>query len=270
MPRQIANAHTVFNIVNTLLFIGFTSYTARLIYWLVPERAEPEDVIIRPVYLDETLVSTPDLALARVRLELGHMGEIVQKMLSQVPDAFQKNDRQALELITKMDDQVDILQAYILRYLGQIRKQKLTDAQSDELQVLMSSTDYLEHVGDIIETDMMGIGRQKTDQGLQASETMRQMLMGLQTTVCYALKSAVQAVRDNNQQAAQDVVSLKEVVNRQVNEALAHQAGKLVEDEPTRIAIFRMEMDVVESLKRIHSLAKRLARQVLPPELARG
>lgn len=270
VPRQIANAHTVFNLINTLLFLGLTTYSARLVYWLVPVRVEPEEVIIRPRYLDDSLFPTPDLALARVRLELGHMGDIVQKMLSEVPEAFKNNNRPALEAITKVDDRVDILQAHVLRYLGQIRKQKLTDAQSHELQVLMNSTDYLEHIGDIIETDLVGIGLEKADQGLRASETMRQMLVGLFTTVDQALKASIHAVRDNNQRAAQEVVSLKEEVNRQVKEALAHQAGKLAEDEPTRLALFRMEMDTVDNLKRIHTLAKRIARQVLPPELARG
>ena len=269
VPRQIANAHTIFNLVNTFLFIGFTTSIARLVYRLVPHRPEPEDVIIRPVYLDESLIPTPDLALGRVRLELGRMGDIVQKMFAEVPEAFQRNDPQALETITKMDDQVDVLQTHILRYLGHIRKQKLTAEQSHEFQILMNSTDYLEHIGDIIETDIVGIGKQKVAQGLQASETMRAMLIGLFSTVSQALNASVQAIRDNNQQAAQEVVALKEMVNYQINEALAHQAGRLVEDEPTRIALFRMEMDSVDSLKRVHTLAKRIARQVLPVELAR-
>ncbi len=37
VPRQIANAHTVFNVANTLLFLGFTTYFARLVERLVPE-----------------------------------------------------------------------------------------------------------------------------------------------------------------------------------------------------------------------------------------
>ena len=41
VPRQIANANTFFNVINTLLFIGFTGSFARLAEWLVRERAPP-------------------------------------------------------------------------------------------------------------------------------------------------------------------------------------------------------------------------------------
>ena len=40
VPRQIANAHTIFNVANTLLFISFTGALARLVQRMVPERKE--------------------------------------------------------------------------------------------------------------------------------------------------------------------------------------------------------------------------------------
>jgi phosphate:Na+ symporter len=267
VPRQIANAHTVFNIANTLIFIFFTGLLAKLVEWLIPERVEVEKVIISPKYLDESLFETPALALQRVRLELGRLGEIVQDMLAGAPLAFQDGALEPIEDIVRTDDKVDVLQGDILRYLGQIRKLELTEEQSREFQALMNVTDYLEHAGDVLETDLMALARQKLDQDLEASDTMRSMLKGLHETVSHALASAVQAVRDEDQQAAQDVVALKDEIDRRINEALTHQAGKLAEDDPKRLAVFRMEMDVMDSLKRIYTLSKRMARTVLPVEL---
>ena len=48
VPRQIANANTMFNVINTLLFIGFAGWFAKLAERLVPERAKPEGVIVEP------------------------------------------------------------------------------------------------------------------------------------------------------------------------------------------------------------------------------
>ena len=267
VPRQIANAHTVFNIANTLIFIFFTGRLAKLVEWLIPERVEVEKVIIRPKYLDESLFETPALALQRVRLELGRLGEIVQDMLAGAPEALQDGGLEAIEKIVRTDDKVDVLQGDILRYLGQIRKLELTEEQSREFQALMNVTDYLEHAGDVLETDLMALARQKLDQKLEASDAMRSMLKGLHETVSHALASAVQAVRDEDQQAAQDVVALKDEIDRRINEALAHQAGKLAEDDPKRLTVFRMEMDITDALKRIYTLSKRMARTVLPVEL---
>ncbi len=87
-PRQIANAHTVFNIANTLIFIGLTGQFARLVEWLVPDRPVEEEVIIQAKYLDEELLDTPSLALGRVRLEIGHMGDRVREMLQKILPAI--------------------------------------------------------------------------------------------------------------------------------------------------------------------------------------
>jgi hypothetical protein len=58
-------------------------------------------------------------------------------------------------------------------------------------------------------------------------------------------------------------------VDRRRHLALRHQADAIGRDDPeTRLWIFRMEMEVVEQLKRIYGHARRIARTVLPPELA--
>ncbi|BCU07126.1 hypothetical protein [Allochromatium tepidum] len=82
VPRQIANAHTLFNVANTLLFIGLTGPMARLVEWLVPDEPPGEEAfIVRPRYLDEELLNTPSLALDRARLEILHMGDSVREMM---------------------------------------------------------------------------------------------------------------------------------------------------------------------------------------------
>ena len=54
---RIANAHTIFNVANTLIFIWFTGQIARLVEWLVPDRPlEEEGMIIQAKYLDDELL----------------------------------------------------------------------------------------------------------------------------------------------------------------------------------------------------------------------
>ena len=53
-PRQIANAHTVFNVTNTLIFIGFPALLARLVERLVPDGRSPRRRAVRARYLDAT------------------------------------------------------------------------------------------------------------------------------------------------------------------------------------------------------------------------
>jgi phosphate:Na+ symporter len=267
-PRQIANANTLFNLINTVLFLAFAGVFARIATAMVKDRPADERMLIQPKYLDEELVTTPALALERVQMELGHLGEIVKEMLGKIPDAIQSRKIEALEQVAQMDDQVDLLESAIVRYLGKVRQRNLSEAESENFVSLMHATDNLESIGDVIETDFVGIGRQVVEQQIEASETMRVMLRELHEVVSNGLALAVQAVRDGDQKAAQEVVALKGEVDRRVDEALAHQAGKLADNDDSRIVIFRIEMELLDKLKRIHTLSKRIAKGILPGELA--
>jgi phosphate:Na+ symporter len=268
VPRQIANAHTVFNVANTLLFLGFTTQFARLVTWLVPDRPVEERVIITPKYLDRELLTAPSLALQRVRLELGRLGEIVHDMLSRLPDAFMSGRYEPLEEIEQMDDQVDVLEGAILGYLAEIRQRPLNEEESQELYALMSATDNLESIGDIIETDLVALGRKKLELGLEASETIRHSFIELHAALVLVVDSAVRAVRDNDQKAAQEVLTMKDEIHRQVEGVLKYQASALDVTAPEKLSMFRMEMEAVDKLKRIYALAKRITRAILPRDIA--
>ncbi len=137
VPRQIANANTIFNVINTLLFIGFTGWFARLAEWLVPERAPKEGVIIEPEFLEDAALTAPSLAMQQVRLELGRLGEIALSMLRDIVPAMEDQNIKALAEIARRDDQVDILEHEILKYLGKIRQGILSEEESYELQGLL-------------------------------------------------------------------------------------------------------------------------------------
>jgi phosphate:Na+ symporter len=77
VPRQIANAHTIFNIANTLVFIWFDVWFAKLVCKLVREKPVPLPEAAKPLYLDPNFLQTPALAVDRVALEAGHVGDLV-------------------------------------------------------------------------------------------------------------------------------------------------------------------------------------------------
>ncbi len=270
-PRQIANAHTVFNVTNTVVFIGFADYFARLASWLLPDKpAEEEKVIIRPNYLDQELIQTPSLALERVRLETGRLGEITETMLAEIKPAFLDRSRERFEEISKMKDQVEILQGHILNYLGQIRQHSLTDVQSRDFLNLMNAADNFENIGDVIGTNLVRQGHKALDENIGAgSETIRRLLIELHGAVLWAVEAALHSVRDNDQRAAQDVVTMKDEINHLVESALQYQAAYFAVDEPKRLSAFRLEMELSDGLNRIYTLATRIANVFLPEELTR-
>jgi len=265
-PRQIANAHTVFNIANTLIFIGFTGQFARVVEWLVPDKPLEEKLIAKPRFLDDALLETPSLALDRVRLEIGHMGDRAKDMLEQIMPAILSGDQGSLRAVAKIDDEVDILHGHIITYLGHISQGTLTEEQTQDFIHLMAAANDLENIGDVIETDLVHLGYERIEQGVSVSDATRKILDELHHVVSNAVDIARDAVMENDQIAAQEVIAMKGDINRFMESAAMHQARRLVAEEPNRLAAYTLEMDIIEKLKRIYYFSKRMAKAVMPEE----
>jgi len=268
-PRQIANAHTLFNVANTLLFIGLAGQFARLAEWLVPDKPlDEEGLVVQAKYLDDELLATPSLALDRVRLEVLHMGERVQQMMQRIMPAILSGNRETLRDIERMDDDVDFLQAQIIAYLGKISRLSLTERQTAELIKLMEAVNDLENIGDVIETNLVVLGNERIDQGVSISVPTREVLTNFHVAVNRAVNAAIQAVAQKNELAARSVTAMKQEIQQIADSAAAHQAQRLVAEEPNRIPAYTIEIDIIEKLKRIYYFSKRMAKTVEVEESA--
>ena len=268
-PRQIANAHTIFNVANTLLLIGFSTQFARLVQKLVPDRPLDEEQLIRARYLDSELLSTPALALDRVRLEILHLGDQVNEMMRAILPAVLTGGKEALLAVHKMDDRVDALHGQIVTYLGKISQGTLTEGQTDEFLKLMEAVNDLENIGDIIETNLVTLGTERVEHQFTISEATKGVITEFHAAVSKAVAAAVQAVTQKSPEAARIVVEMKEEINQLADSAAMHQAERLVAEEPNRLPAYTVEMDVLQNLKRIYYFAKRMARAAVPTVILR-
>ena len=268
VPRQIANANTFFNVINTMLFIGFAGWFARLAERLVPERKPRAGVIIEPEFLNEAALVAAPIALQQVRLELGRVGDIAVGMLQDIIPAFKERDMQSINDIARRDDEIDILEEEILRYLGNIRKGTLSEQDSLNFQGLMIATDNFESLADVIETDLVSIARKAADLNLKASEETRTLMMEVYDTVLKSVELTVQAIRDNDQHAAESVLLLKNIIRDNSESLLTRKANRLATDDQDYLKLVQLQMSFVDQMRRIYTLTKRIAKVVLPPVLA--
>ncbi|MBL3589353.1 MAG: Na/Pi cotransporter family protein [gamma proteobacterium endosymbiont of Lamellibrachia anaximandri] len=261
-PRQIANAHTIFNIANTLIFIGFIGAFGRLVERLVPDRPLEEERITRPRFLDDELLETPTLALDMARLEIGRAGQQVREMLNQIMPALLDGDRKLLADIGEMDDKVDVLHEHIVSYLGKLSGEILNQKQTETVLNLMSTINNLENLADLIETDLVGLGYKRLEENLQISPETQRMLNHLHTQVSQAVELALQAVKLQDTNRADQVTGMKTTVQQLFDAATNHQATRLVADEPNRLQAYTLEVEIIEKLRRIYYFAKRIAKLV--------
>jgi phosphate:Na+ symporter len=264
VPRQIANAHTIFNVANTVLFIWFTGALARFVQRLVPEREEVSLEIITPKFLSEGLLMTPTLALEAARMEIHRMGDIAFNMVEKLRPAMQAGDLRQFDELEKMDDQVDVLQKHIIDYLGEIHVQELTERQGQGLLLGLKGLDEIERIADTVRSDLVPLGRSAHEQGFEATDTTRHILTTLYERVCHAVRQATDAIADVDQNKALEVVNMKAEIDGLIRESLQYQADRVAPTTPDLITSFRREDEVIDALRRLYRLSRRLSKLLLP------
>jgi phosphate:Na+ symporter len=150
ITRQIANAHTVFNIGITLLFLPFAAQLAKIIERFVPEKVAPLPLLQQPEYLDHRSLDTPVIALEQVRAETGRVAQMVQQMTIHLGELFEHGTEGAALKINEMEEGVDRLYTEIIDFSTRIAQHNLTKEQSQENILWIQTINDLEHMADAL------------------------------------------------------------------------------------------------------------------------
>jgi phosphate:Na+ symporter len=261
-PRQIANAHTFFNVGLALLFLPATPLFARFCEWVVPDNPQNSDSFfksLKPKYLDDTLISTPQLALARCRLEIGRLGDRVREMFDKILPAVLSGSREDLHKIEEIDDEVDALYGEIVIYLGKLSKTNLSDEHAEELLFLFQTVDRLENIGDIVEKNMVRVGIKRIDESIIISEATLKIINDYHVQITRVLKDTVDVITNDNVDAINRVRNLREVIASMTLETEKHGIERLTADAPKRLDTYARERETIEYMNSIYRICRRIA-----------
>ena len=267
-PRQVANAHTLFNVGIAFVFLPFAGVFARFCEWVVPDRplteAEELDARYEPKYLDDVLLDTPALALERAQLEIGRLGERVGDMYEAFLEPTFTHDTDRLEEVAEMDVDVDMLHARIVEYLARISSGELSRKETDALIRLMQAANQIEHMGDLIETNLVGLGQKLAEDGVAVSSSTADIIRDYHGKVGDALRESTEAFRMNDAKLARRVRRMKPEMSEMARNSVRHALDLLVADDSNRLQAYTREMELIENLTRIFRHTRRLARLVAP------
>jgi phosphate:Na+ symporter len=155
---------------------------------------------------------------------------------------------------------VDALHGRIVTYLGQLSQESMGSRESDQLGEYMAAANHIENIGDMVETNLVEAGSERLRNQVEMSSETQQLLTALHQKVCWSVDNAVLALRQSDHQLAEEVMAAKLDINRLASEAEEHLAHRLTADEPNRLATFRIEIEIIEYLKRVYYFAKRIAK----------
>ena len=259
-PRQIANAHTIFNLVNAFLFIGFTTQIARLVEWLIPDKPIRIDEDLLPKFLDESLLTTPSIALEAVSREIIRMGTFTRNMLDEsMPLALTGNQLEVRKIAIK-DKIIDSLHHHIIEYLSMISSSDLNNLQSKRLVNLIQIANGLERIGDRIAVDLVVSSVKRINENVIVSRQTANVLMKFHHEVVKSLDNALMAISNGDKKLAKNVRAMKGEVTRMNKEITRHEIQRLTADAPNRIATYAREVEIVDIFDNIFRIIRRIAR----------
>ena len=260
VPRQIANAHTLFNVGLAILFLPIVDIAARVITKAIPETRRSE---IGAIYLNPQVLDTPAVALGQALREVLRMGDVVVQSLRDTIRVFERNDDELMRELIKRDDQIDRLEEDIKQYLIKLSERSLTEEQSDRETALLFIIVNLEEIGDVIDKDLLELAEKKIRGHHRFSEQGWAEIKDLHAKVVENLELAMSAVATQDRAIAETVIRHKAVVNTLERRLRQAHMERLRSGLRESIDTSSIHLDVLASLKRANSLASGIAYAVL-------
>jgi phosphate:Na+ symporter len=262
IPRQIANAHTVFNVCLALALLPFSGLLAALVRRVLPVRAPGEEGF-GARYLDERVLASPPVAFGQATRETLRMADIVQGMLRETIKAFEGHDPQLIQRLEDMDDRVDRLDREIKLFLTKISRAGLSEAQARrELELIAFSTD-LESVGDIIDKNLMELAKKKLKRGVVFSEQGWREIVDFHAKVCENFELAVSAFATRDPELARKLLRHKVRIGQIERELNAAHIDRLHRGLRESIETSSIHLDCLSNLQRINSHITNVAYPIL-------
>lgn len=148
---KLSTFHTAFNILNTLLLIGFVHQIEALVCWALPMKEEQEEEY-RLKFISAGLLSTAELSILQAKKEINSFAERCHRMFGLVGDLLgtEKDDdfNKLFSRIGKYESITDRMEVEIANYLNKVSEGRLSDESKAGIQKMLRQIDDLESIGD--------------------------------------------------------------------------------------------------------------------------
>ena len=260
--RQVAHFHLAFNLALALVFIFLTRPLAALLTRLLPEVRDRDDATA-PQYLDRSAIANPTLALAHAERETLRMGDFVERMLSRAIDVLRFNDQRLLTEIEQLDNVVDALNQAIKLYLTDVSREPMNEKESRRLTEILSFTINLEHIGDIVDKNLMEKAAKKIRYQLQFSEEGFREICALHGRLVENFKLATGVFISADVEMAKRLITEKTRFRQLEHDAAESHLKRLRTNRMESIDTSSVHMDLLNDIKRINSHITSVAYPIL-------
>ncbi|SDU50464.1 Na/Pi cotransporter family protein [Desulfobacula phenolica] len=220
VSRYIANGHTIFNVINAMVFLIFLPRLIQLTLLISPKPFKSQERYRLPEF-DSSFIDSPIGALAKVK------GEIIKTMvfahmnLKKTSTCLRVRDDDILGERDAIEDHLDDSQKVIIKYLTSIYQGEVNEPEAKEISELMRITNNIERLGDSME-NVSKILERIYDNKFEFSEKAKQDLVDISEQVDIFLGFIIDEFQEKTEGFYQKALAMEDLID-QMRENMRYQ-----------------------------------------------
>ena len=259
VPHQIANIHTIFNVVTTIILFPMIGLFEKIVIKFVPGK----DIIVHKnaLYLDSRLIGTPSLSLEQVKKELLRVTKITHTMLNLSFERLHKKDTVIEKKVLDRESAVDSITEDIIRYLTKVSQKSLGLRLSNMLTNLYHIAYDAERTADHAES-ILYLMLVKEENNMTFSKIAFQELETAHDKVNHLFNILISGMENNNLDKLKQCEKIESEIDLMVKEIRINHLKRLQNGEcmPLSGVVFA---DIILHLERTGDLLFGISRNLL-------
>ncbi len=148
---QLANIHTIFNVVTTLLLLPFGKKLAELTYVLLPLKEDEKEDTMELTLLGDQTFGSGLVAMTSLKAEIVRMFVLTKKSFLLTRDVFMEGKKLNSEKIENNEKRINRMNFEINKFMSNVTTLGLNEVESGKCNVLFKLSVDIERIGDHIE-----------------------------------------------------------------------------------------------------------------------
>ncbi len=259
IERQIANAHTLFNIINVAIMYPFANQIVKASKKIIRGEDMPKEGQLK--YIDSRLIATPSIALTQASKEVLSMGKLVEKQFVTAQDALLNSDESLALEVFDIEKRINDLNRGILEFLVKVNKASLTNAEKDIVSTIMNVINDIERVGD--HADNIGeLAIYNVENDVTFSEKAKNELKEMFDLAHDMYKTSLLSFKTANYEIGLEVLKKESTLNKMEKEHRRNHIDRLNENIclPQSGIIF---LDCISNLERVGDHSTNIAQLII-------
>jgi phosphate:Na+ symporter len=208
LPRQIANAHTIFNVAVSAILFPFVKQIAWVAEKLVPPEKKPAKEKLT-AYIDDMQYSVPAFALTEAARELARLGRAAARMVEESCQALLTKDPEAAKHVLEQEDQfVDPVFKTLVDFIDRLIREDLSIPQQKRCFQMKNLLIDIERVADMSE-DIAGYAMERIREDVYFSPQAIEELEQLGKHTLCTFSAAVEAFQGSDKLQARKVCEME-------------------------------------------------------------